>query len=336
LFAGHAWRQAYAALATADESGELDGSELELLASTAFLIGRDQAGESALSRAHKAHASVGDFEGAARAACHLGFRLMWREPAHANGWLGRAARTLEDAGCDECAVHGYLMLFAGPVGAAEFTNYTRTSDYTWSSGIYATDPTYTYIYDKYGAVAKSPVFGIRVGSQINAFAVDGELSYGKWASTNDPVTGHFTNFYYDYYGYQHKSNTSATFTPVEGWLVASSINIGMNMYAIYPGKVLQPYIGIGGLMGIVTVSSESPNHVGINDEPLNATTLGFTFQVPIGLKVLTGKSFFLWAEWRPVWEFMLDYKTGPSGYESSDSFRIHPTEGLFGIGFFFN
>jgi DNA-binding CsgD family transcriptional regulator len=113
LFAGHAWRQAYAALATADESGELDGSELELLASTAFLIGRDQAGESALSRAHKAHASVGDFEAAARAACHLGFRLMWREPAHANGWLGRAARTLEDAGCDECAVHGYLMLFAG-------------------------------------------------------------------------------------------------------------------------------------------------------------------------------------------------------------------------------
>jgi DNA-binding CsgD family transcriptional regulator len=113
LFASHAWRQAYAVLSAADESGELDGSELELLASAAFLIGRDQAGESALARAHKAHASVGDFEGAARAACHLGFRLMWREPAHANGWLGRAARTLEEAGCDECAVHGYLMLFAG-------------------------------------------------------------------------------------------------------------------------------------------------------------------------------------------------------------------------------
>ena len=113
LFASHAWRQAYAVLSAADESGELDGSELELLASAAFLIGRDQVGESALSRAHKAHASVGDFQGAARAACHLGFRLMWREPAHANGWLGRAARTLEDAGCDECAVHGYLMLFAG-------------------------------------------------------------------------------------------------------------------------------------------------------------------------------------------------------------------------------
>ena len=119
LFASHAWRQAYAALSAADESGELDGSELELLASTAFLIGHDQTGESALSRAHKAHASVGDFEGAARAACHLGFRLMRREPAHANGWLGRAARTLEDAGCDECAVHGYLMLFAGIRHATE-------------------------------------------------------------------------------------------------------------------------------------------------------------------------------------------------------------------------
>jgi len=113
LFAGHAWRSAYAELSAADESGELDASELELLASAAFLIGLDQEGESALGRAHRAHASVGDFEGAAGAACRLGFRLMWREPAHANGWLGRAARTLEDAGCDESVVHGFLLLSAG-------------------------------------------------------------------------------------------------------------------------------------------------------------------------------------------------------------------------------
>jgi DNA-binding NarL/FixJ family response regulator len=113
LYDDHAWRQAYAELAAADESGELDASELELLASTAFLIGHDQAGESALARAHKAYAGVGDFEGAAGAACRLGFRLARREPAQANGWFARAARMLEDAGCDDCVVHGYLALSAG-------------------------------------------------------------------------------------------------------------------------------------------------------------------------------------------------------------------------------
>src|SRR5262249_19571705 len=59
------------------------------------------------------HASVGDYEGAARAACYLSFRLARREPAQANGWLARAARTLEEAGCDDCVVHGYLSLSAG-------------------------------------------------------------------------------------------------------------------------------------------------------------------------------------------------------------------------------
>ena len=112
LFASHAWRQAYAVLSAADESGELDGSELELLASAAFLIGRDQVGESALSRAHKAHASVGDFEGAARAACHLGFRLMWREPAHANGGsVAPRERSRTRAATRRGA--RVLMLFAG-------------------------------------------------------------------------------------------------------------------------------------------------------------------------------------------------------------------------------
>ena len=112
-FAGHDWRRAHAELSAADEAGELDASELELLASAAYLIGLDDAGNSALNRAHKAHASVGDFEGAARSACRLGFRLMWREPAHANGWLARAARILEEAGGDESVVHGFLRLSAG-------------------------------------------------------------------------------------------------------------------------------------------------------------------------------------------------------------------------------
>lgn len=233
------------------------------------------------------------------------------------------------------AGRGYAMIYAGPVGSMALTSYTRKSNYTWSSGLYTGEPTYTYLYDSYNGIAKSPALGVRIGAMFNAFAVDGELSFGKWATTSDPVTGHFTTFTNDYYG-QHKVTTSATFTPVEGWLVVSSFNFGMNLYAVYPGKVVQPYVGIGGLMGLVNVSSESPNHVGINDEPLNATTLGFALQVPIGLRLVTPSGFFFWAEWRPVWEIVLSYQTGPTGLESNDSFTLKPKQGLFGVGFFFN
>jgi DNA-binding CsgD family transcriptional regulator len=113
-FSNRAWRRAYAELSAADQNGELGASDLELLASTAFLIGLDEEGTAALTRAHHAYASVGDTEDAARAAFWLGFRHMGRaEAARANGWFARAARLLEDAGCDECVVHGYLLVSAG-------------------------------------------------------------------------------------------------------------------------------------------------------------------------------------------------------------------------------
>jgi DNA-binding CsgD family transcriptional regulator/tetratricopeptide (TPR) repeat protein len=119
LFAARSWRRAYAELSAADRAGELDASDLEQFATAAFLIGLDDEGMGALGRAHKAHAGVADFEGSARVACRLGLRLMRREPAQANGWLGRAARILEEAGCDDCVVHGLLSLSAGIRHAGE-------------------------------------------------------------------------------------------------------------------------------------------------------------------------------------------------------------------------
>ncbi len=113
LIANRAWRRAYSELSAADRDGELDASGLELLARTAFLLGLEADGASGLARAHTEYAAAGDFEGAARAAFWLGFRLVDREPARGSGWLGRAARVLEEAGCDDCVVHGFLLLTAG-------------------------------------------------------------------------------------------------------------------------------------------------------------------------------------------------------------------------------
>ena len=100
-------------LTEADRAGELTAKDRETLASAAFLLGRDEEAIASLTRAHHDYAGIGDFEAAALAACRIGFRLMFREPARSNGWLARAARAVEEGGRSECVVHGYLSLMAG-------------------------------------------------------------------------------------------------------------------------------------------------------------------------------------------------------------------------------
>jgi DNA-binding CsgD family transcriptional regulator len=113
LFAQRAWGRAFSALTEADRGGDLTAKDQETLASVAFLLGRDEEAIASLTRAHQAHAGVGDLEASALVACRIGFRLMYREPARASGWLARAARTLEENGNADCIVHGYLSLMAG-------------------------------------------------------------------------------------------------------------------------------------------------------------------------------------------------------------------------------
>ena len=105
-----AWADAYRLLCLADQSGALEGPDLELLAMSAYLRGLDDDYLSTLDRAHRAHASAGNNLRAVRCAFWLGLRLMFRgEMGRANGWLARAQRLLEREAHD-CAEHGYLLL----------------------------------------------------------------------------------------------------------------------------------------------------------------------------------------------------------------------------------
>jgi len=103
-FDEQAWATAFAELSAADEQGDLDAANLERLATAAQLTGRDCV--EIWTRAYRAHTTP---EGAARCAFWLAFVLLDRgEVGLGNGWLGRAARALEDR--PECVVHGYLLL----------------------------------------------------------------------------------------------------------------------------------------------------------------------------------------------------------------------------------
>ncbi|HEU4898988.1 MAG TPA: helix-turn-helix transcriptional regulator, partial [Actinomycetota bacterium] len=88
----------------------LDGDDLDLGATAAYLEGRVADALAALQRAEQLHARQGEHRRAARSAFWLGFLLLGRgELAQGSGWLARARRLLEHEPPD-CPEHGYLLL----------------------------------------------------------------------------------------------------------------------------------------------------------------------------------------------------------------------------------
>jgi DNA-binding CsgD family transcriptional regulator len=109
-FAQRAWTEAYDAFLAADRTAPLELADLEHVAMTAQLLGNDDAAAELLGRAHQQAIEAGDVVGAARQAFRLGMMLANRgDMAVAGGWLGRAARLVEESGID-CVERGYVMV----------------------------------------------------------------------------------------------------------------------------------------------------------------------------------------------------------------------------------
>ncbi|MGH2975908.1 MAG: LuxR C-terminal-related transcriptional regulator [Solirubrobacterales bacterium] len=108
--AGQAWADAYGALSSADRSHELAAPDLELLATSAYMLGRQDDYFEGLQRAYQAHLEAGDSLAALRCAFWIGINLAQRgEMGGAGGWLGRAQRLLEREGANRVE-GGYLLL----------------------------------------------------------------------------------------------------------------------------------------------------------------------------------------------------------------------------------
>jgi DNA-binding CsgD family transcriptional regulator len=109
-FERRAWLDAYTALTEADRLEPLGAADLDLLATSASLLGRMDDYLTVLERAHLAHLERGDNLAAARAAGWLGMTLAIRgELGPASGWFGRAQRLVEREG-RECAEQGWLLI----------------------------------------------------------------------------------------------------------------------------------------------------------------------------------------------------------------------------------
>ncbi len=109
-FADHAWTDAYESLAAAERSNRLGAEDLELLATTAYMLGREEDYLRLLERAYRAHLHTGEGLAALRCAFWIGVTLAsGGEMGRAGGWIGRAQRLLEREGGDRVE-RGYLLL----------------------------------------------------------------------------------------------------------------------------------------------------------------------------------------------------------------------------------
>ena len=109
-FVGQAWATAFAELSAADRERPLGPADLDLLATAAILVGRDEDGADALARAYHEHRRRSDPPAAARSAIWLGVQFLLRgEAALGGGWLTRAAELLETQRQD-CAEQGLLLI----------------------------------------------------------------------------------------------------------------------------------------------------------------------------------------------------------------------------------
>jgi DNA-binding CsgD family transcriptional regulator len=107
-YACRRWQEAYQTLLDADETSPLEAEDLERLATSAYLIGRDLDHQRLLERLHRSCLDSNDIERAARCAFWLALAFELRGDAgQSSAWIARGQRLVEDRDCVE---RGYLLL----------------------------------------------------------------------------------------------------------------------------------------------------------------------------------------------------------------------------------
>jgi DNA-binding CsgD family transcriptional regulator/tetratricopeptide (TPR) repeat protein len=109
-YASRTWLEAHASFASADGSEPLGAADLELRATAAYMLGRDDEWAAFHERAHRLHLDAGEIARAARCAFWIGLGLALRgDIGPASGWFGRAQRLLDGQSSDS-AERGFLLI----------------------------------------------------------------------------------------------------------------------------------------------------------------------------------------------------------------------------------
>lgn len=127
-FGRQAWGEAHTQLSAADGEAQLEFEDLERLAVSAYLLGRDEDCAEAWARAYHGCLVREEAVRAARCAFWLGWGLFYKgQMAQCGGWFGRAQRLVDEHGHD-CVERGLLLvpeavkhLFGGDAATAYAT-----------------------------------------------------------------------------------------------------------------------------------------------------------------------------------------------------------------------
>ncbi len=104
------WRDSYDLLSRADEAARLESGDLELLATSAYMLGREDEFVSVLERAHHAYLEANEPLRAVRCAFWCGMSLLTRgEIGPGSGWIGRGQRLLDSEEGDSVE-RGYFLM----------------------------------------------------------------------------------------------------------------------------------------------------------------------------------------------------------------------------------
>jgi tetratricopeptide (TPR) repeat protein len=109
-YAESAWAEANEWLSRADRADALGADDLELLATSFYMLGREDDYLDCLTRAYRSHLESRASLRAARCAFWVCLTLMLRgEQGGAGGWLTRAQRLVDREG-RACVEQGYLLI----------------------------------------------------------------------------------------------------------------------------------------------------------------------------------------------------------------------------------
>jgi DNA-binding CsgD family transcriptional regulator len=181
-YAKEAWLDAFQAFASADKDDRLDAEDLESLARSAYMLGRDDTYVAGLKRAHYAHLEAGDVPRAVRCAIWIGHSFLFRgELAHSAGWFVRAQRLLNDDGRD-CVEQGYVLIpvWLEQLGSGEYEAGYATAAEAAAVGERFGDSDLTWLarHDQAGARVKQGRVkeGLQLVDEALVIAIAGELS----------------------------------------------------------------------------------------------------------------------------------------------------------------
>ena len=109
-YSSSAWASAHESFSRADRLEPLAAEDLESLATSAYMLGRDDESMQVLERAYRGYSEGAEARRAVRCAFWIGIQLALRgEMGPAAGWLGRAQRLL-DREEGECVEQGYMLM----------------------------------------------------------------------------------------------------------------------------------------------------------------------------------------------------------------------------------